>query len=82
VYPTVGLSFGVVSFVVVVLGGMGSMPGALLGGLIIGLAETLSGYFIDAGLKQAVYFTVFIVVLVLRPNGLFGQKGAEEMGLK
>lgn len=81
VYPTVGLSFGTVSFVVVVLGGMGSMTGALLGGLIIGLVETLSGFFIDTGLKQAVYFAVFILVLIFRPNGLFGQKGAEEMGL-
>jgi branched-chain amino acid transport system permease protein len=81
VYPTVGLNFGVVSFVVVVLGGMGSMTGALLGGLLIGMVETLSGYFIDSGLKQAVYFFVFILVLIFRPNGLFGQKGAEEMGL-
>lgn len=81
IYPTVGLNFGLVSFVVVVLGGMGSMTGALLGGLIIGMVETLSGYFIDTGLKQAVYFAVFILVLIFRPNGLFGQKGAEEVGL-
>lgn len=81
VYPTVGLNFGTVSFVVVVLGGMGSMTGALLGGFIIGLVETLSGYFIDTGLKQAVYFLVFILVLIFRPTGLFGQKGAEEIGL-
>lgn len=81
VYPTVGVNFGLVSFVVVVLGGMGSMTGALLGGLIIGMVETLSGYFIDASLKQAVYFAVFILVLIFRPTGLFGQKGAEEVGL-
>ena len=81
IYPTVGLNFGLVSFVVVVLGGMGSLPGALLGGLIIGMVETLSGYFIDTGLKQAVYFFIFIMVLIFRPNGLFGQKGAEEVGL-
>lgn len=81
VYPTVGLNFGLVSFVVVVLGGMGSMTGALLGGLIIGMVETLSGFFINTGLQQAVYFAVFILVLIFRPNGLFGQKGAEEVGL-
>jgi Branched-chain amino acid ABC-type transport system, permease components len=81
VYPTAGLSFGLVSFVVVVLGGMGSMPGALLGGLIIGMVEVLSGFLIDPSLKQAVYFVVFILVLIFRPNGLFGQKGAEEVGL-
>ncbi len=82
IFPSVGTNFGLASFVVVVLGGMGSMTGALLGGLLIGLIETLSGFFIDSGLKQAVYFAVFILVLVFRPTGLFGQHGAEEIGLK
>ena len=82
IFPTVGLQFALVSFVVVVLGGMGSMTGALLGGLLIGLVETFSGFFIDAALKQAVYFVVFILVLAVRPTGLFGQHGAEEVGLK
>jgi len=82
IFPSVGTNFGLASFVVVVLGGMGSMTGALLGGLLIGLVETLSGFFIDAALKQAVYFVVFILVLVFRPTGLLGQRGAEEVGLK
>jgi branched-chain amino acid transport system permease protein len=82
IFPTVGTNFVLASFVVVVLGGMGSMTGALMGGLTIGLIETLSGFFIDPELKQAVYFAVFILVLVFRPTGLFGQRGAEEMGLK
>jgi len=81
IYPTVGLNFGLVSFVCVVLGGMGSLPGALLGGLIIGMVETLGGYFIATGLKQAIYFFVFILILIFRPTGLFGQKGSEEVGL-
>ena len=78
VFPTAGLSFGVICFVVVVLGGLGSMVGALLGGLLIGLVENLSGYFLDAGLKQAMYFVVFIIILIFRPNGFFGLKGDEE----
>lgn len=82
IFPSVGTNFGLASFVVVVLGGMGSMTGALLGGLLIGLIETLSGFFIDPSLNQAVYFIVFILVLVFRPTGLFGQRGAEEVGLK
>ena len=82
IFPAVGTNFGLASFVVVVLGGMGSMTGALLGGLLIGLVETLSGFFIDSALKQAVYFVVFILVLVFRPAGLLGQRGAEEVGLK
>ncbi len=82
IFPSVGTNFGLAYFVVVVLGGMGSMTGALFGGLLIGLAQTLSGFFIDPGLETAVYFALFILVLVLRPTGLFGQRGAEEMGLK
>lgn len=82
IFPTVGTNFALASFVIVVLGGMGSLTGALLGGLLIGLIETLSGFFIDPELKQAAYFAVFILVLVFRPTGLFGQRGAEEVGLK
>jgi branched-chain amino acid transport system permease protein len=82
VFPTVGLQFGVISFVVVVLGGLGSTTGAAVGGLLIGVIETLSGFFIDPALKQAVYFILFILVLTLRPAGLFGVRGAEEFGLK
>ncbi len=82
VFPTVGIQFGIVSFVVVVLGGLGSTTGAAVGGLLIGVIETLSGFFIDPALKQAVYFILFILVLALRPAGLFGVRGSEEFGLK
>ncbi len=56
------------------------MAGALLGGLIIGVVEVLSGFFLGTELKQAVYFLIFILVLLLRPQGLFGQRGAETLG--
>jgi branched-chain amino acid transport system permease protein len=82
VFPTVGTPFVVVAFVVVVLGGLGSLRGAIVGGLIIGLVEQMSGYFVDTSLRQSVYFAVFILVLAIRPAGLFGQRGAEEFGLK
>jgi branched-chain amino acid transport system permease protein len=82
IFPSVGQNFGLASFVVVVLGGMGSLPGALLGGLLIGLAETAAGFFIGDDLKKAVYFMLFILVLTLKPAGLFGQRGSEEIGLK
>ncbi len=80
IFPAIGANFGLVSFVVVVLGGLGSMAGALLGGLIIGVVEVLSGFFLGTELKQAVYFLIFILVLLLRPQGLFGQRGAETLG--
>jgi len=82
VFPTVGQYFALTAYVVVVLGGFGSMVGAMVGGMIIGVVEALSGYFISPGLKEAVYLLIFIAVLVIRPSGLFGIVGAEEMGVK
>lgn len=79
VYPTVGEQFALIAFVVVVLGGLGSLPGAVAGGLLIGLIETMSSYFIAPSMKQLVYFTVFILILILRPNGLLGKPGAAEV---
>jgi len=81
VFPTVGTYFVLIAFVVVVLGGMGNVTGAFLGGLIIGLVEAFSGFYVPA-LKEAIYFVVFILVLLIRPTGLFGVVGAEEVGLK
>ncbi len=79
-HTAIGVNFGLVSFVVVVLGGLGSMAGALLGGFIIGLVEVVSGFFLATALKQALYFLIFVLVLLLRPQGLFGTRGAETMG--
>jgi branched-chain amino acid transport system permease protein len=81
VFPTVGTYFVLAAFVVVVLGGLGNLTGALLGGFIIGLVEAFSGFYVPE-LKEAVYFVVFIIVLLIRPTGLFGVVGAEEVGLK
>jgi branched-chain amino acid transport system permease protein len=81
-YPTVGFTFGLIAFVVVVLGGLGNMIGAFLGGLIIGLVESFSGFFISPELNTAIYFLIFVLVLIIRPSGLMGIVGAEEMGLK
>jgi branched-chain amino acid transport system permease protein len=82
VYPGAGFQLAMIAFVVVVLGGLGSLPGAVLGGLLIGIVEVCSGYFIAPSMKQIVYFAVFILVLVTRPAGLLGQRGSEEVGLK
>lgn len=83
VFPTIGTTYTLVAFVVVVLGGMGNMAGAFFGGLFIGLVESFSGTYISPAIKEAAYFMVFILVLLVRPQGLFGQgKGSEEVGLK
>jgi branched-chain amino acid transport system permease protein len=72
VFPTVGTFFVLTTFVIVVLGGLGSLTGAFLGSIIIGLIDSLSGYYIAPDLKEVVYFLIFIGILVLRPTGLLG----------
>jgi len=72
-FPTVGSLFVLIAFVVVILGGYNSLIGALIGGLIIGLVEAFSGFFLSPHLKEAVYFVIFILILLFRPTGLFGR---------
>lgn len=77
-FPTVGTYFALTAFVIVVLGGLGSMVGALCGALIIGLVDSLAGFYIAPDLKEVVYFVIFILILVFRPTGLFGAgRGSE-----
>lgn len=80
VYPTVGLNLVLVAFVVVILGGLGSLWGALIGGICIGLIENLSAFFIGSEMRQIAYFVIFLLVLLFRPAGLFGVKGSEGIG--
>jgi branched-chain amino acid transport system permease protein len=79
VHPFVGFDFVLIMFVVVVLGGMGSVVGAMISGFIIGIVEVFSSYWLGQESKQAIYFLVFIGVLVVRPSGLFGIKKEEEL---
>ena len=80
--PAVGGNFILAAFAVVVLGGLGSVWGAYLGGLIVGVVEALAGYYIDPVLRSAVWFVIFLIVLIVRPAGLMGQVGAEEVGFR
>jgi branched-chain amino acid transport system permease protein len=74
VNPQVGNGFVLVAFTIVVLGGMGSFAGALVGGLLIGVVESLGGLWFGESLGQAGIFLLFIAVLLFRPQGLFGAK--------
>ncbi len=74
VTPRIGNAFVLVAFTIVVLGGMGSIPGAVLGALFIGVVESLSGLLLNESLGQLGIFLIFILVLLLRPTGLFGVK--------
>jgi branched-chain amino acid transport system permease protein len=81
VFPTVGLNFVLIAFVIVVLGGMGSIEGALLGGFCVGVVQSLSGYYVAPAFGQLFFFLLFLLVMIFRPNGLFGQKGAATLGM-
>ena len=74
VNPQVGGGFVLVAFTIVVLGGMGSFAGALLGGLLIGVVESLCGLYLGESLGQIGIFVIFIGVLLFRPQGLFGAR--------
>lgn len=80
--PQIGGNFILAAFAVVVLGGLGSVWGAYVGGFIIGVTEALAGYYLDPALKHAIWFMMFIAMLIVRPSGLFGVAGAEEVGLR
>ncbi|CAM3172834.1 branched-chain amino acid ABC transporter permease [Paracoccus nototheniae] len=76
-YPTssnIGTYFVLTAFVVVVLGGLGSIPGAFFGAMVIGIVDSAAGYYIGSGLREAVVFGLFLVILILRPSGLFGKR--------
>jgi branched-chain amino acid transport system permease protein len=72
--PHIGGAFVLIAFTIVVLGGMGSFIGALVGGIIIGVTESLGGLFLGESLGKIGIFLIFIAVLLFRPTGLFGQR--------
>ena len=74
VSPHMGHDFTLTAFIVVILGGMGNLIGALVGGLILGVAESTSTLFLPATLKQVVSFSILVIIMLFRPQGLFGGK--------
>ena len=75
VYPNMGFMAGLKAFAAAVLGGIGSLPGALLGGLIVGVSESMAASFIGSTYRDSIAFVILIIVLIVRPHGLFGRKG-------
>jgi len=74
VNPTAGEAFVLIAFTIVVLGGMGSIAGALIGGLCVGVVESFSSILLGESLGQIGIFIMFIIVLLARPSGLFGAR--------
>lgn len=75
VYPNMGYMAGLKAFAAAVLGGIGSLPGALVGGLLVGLSESMAATFLGSTYRDCMAFVILIIVLIVRPNGLFGKKG-------
>jgi branched-chain amino acid transport system permease protein len=74
--PTVGESLALTAFVVVAFGGFGSVPGALVAGLVVGVIQSLSAYLLGPVYKDIVVYALFVAILWVRPEGLFGKAGA------
>ena len=72
--PSTGLSLSVTSFNIVIIGGMGSLPGAFIGGLLVSVAESLGAVFLKPSLKELMSFSLLVLILLARPAGLFGRR--------
>jgi branched-chain amino acid transport system permease protein len=79
VNPNVDITLSLTAYVIVVLGGLGSMTGAILGGLLIGLIEAFTGFYFDPQVAGVAYLLVFVLVLVVKPSGLLGVRGYEAL---
>ena len=73
IFPEMGLGYTIIAFCVVVLGGMGYMPGALWGGLILGVAQSLTATYLSAGISVAITFLILFFMLIFRPTGIVGK---------
>jgi branched-chain amino acid transport system permease protein len=71
--PTSGVSFLIVAFGVIIIGGLGSMLGTFIGGIVLGLAQTLGGYFFGGAIQMLTAYLIVLVVLAVRPQGIFGR---------
>ncbi|MGZ3595765.1 MAG: branched-chain amino acid ABC transporter permease, partial [Syntrophales bacterium] len=72
IYPQVGGLFGLIAFSIVALGGFGSIEGAFIAGVLVGLAQTLGGFFFDPAYKYAIVFMIYLITIWIRPQGLLG----------
>lgn len=79
VFPTMGYNYGLKAFAAAILGGIGNIPGAMLGGFIIGIVETLGAAYISAGYRDAFSFGILILILIFKPSGLLGKTRTEKV---
>lgn len=78
-YPSMGYISGLKAFAAAVLGGIGSLPGSIIGGIIVGISESFAATLLGSEFRDSMAFIILIVVLIIRPNGLFGKKEIEKV---
>lgn len=81
-FPTIGNSYSNLAWVIVVLGGVGQLKGTFYAGIIIGIVETISGYYLGSDVKQVVYFIIFMIIILVKPNGLFTNSNLRKKEVK
>lgn len=79
VFPMMGFAPGLKAFIAAVIGGIGSIPGAMIGGLIMGVAETLGAAYISSGYRDGIAFVILILILLIKPSGIMGKAGTEKV---
>lgn len=79
VYPMMGFMPGLKAFVSAVIGGIGSIPGAMLGGMIMGVSESLGAAYISSGYRDAIAFIILIIILLFKPSGLLGKETGDKI---
>ena len=79
VSPNIGMMYGLKAFVAAVLGGIGSIPGAVVGGIILGIAEVVGIAFLSSSYKDAIAFGILILILIIKPTGIFGKTMKEKV---
>jgi branched-chain amino acid transport system permease protein len=78
-YPTMGYVAGVKAFAAAVLGGIGSVPGAMIGGIVLGIAEALGAGYISSLYRDGIAYAVMIAVIIFRPSGILGKSSVEKV---
>ncbi|MFW6005575.1 MAG: ABC transporter permease subunit, partial [Desulfonatronovibrionaceae bacterium] len=76
---TMGWSYGLKAFIAAVLGGIGNIPGAMIGGLLLGVIEAMGAAFISTAWKDGIAFMVLILILIFRPTGILGERVADKV---
>ena len=79
VWPYMGFQAGLFAFTAAVVGGIGNLPGAVLGGLVIGLAEAFATGYVSSTFEQAIVFAILIAVMLIRPSGLLGRAAVQKV---